>query len=130
MTSSIRTALSFVAMAAVWPIQAHAAVYVFNFSGPGVGGTLNLSYEPNPNVGPLPQTAPNPVDPVGSFVITGLSGTYSDAALGISNVAVTGLVPLNRVSPEPSNLLAKQLQPPAGFKRRSLARRPFTWAAL
>lgn len=106
MTSSIRTALSFVAMAAAWPIQAHAAVYAFNFSGPGVGGTLNLSYEPNPNVGPLPQTAPNPVDPVGSFIITGLSGTYSDAALGISNVAVTGLVPLNRVSPEPSNLLA------------------------
>jgi hypothetical protein len=93
-------------MAAAWPIQAHAAVYAFNFSGPGVGGTLNLSYEPNPNVGPLPQTAPNPVDPVGSFIITGLSGTYSDAALGISNVAVTGLVPLNRVSPEPSNLLA------------------------
>jgi hypothetical protein len=106
MTSRMRFALSLVVIATAWPMQVHAASYVFDFNGPGVSGTLNLYYEPNLNVGPLPQTAPNPVDPVGSFTITGLTGTYSDTALGISNAAVTGFVPLNRVSPEPSNLLA------------------------
>jgi hypothetical protein len=106
MRSTVRNALMLAAVAAVWPMQAHAASYVFDFMGPGVSGRLNLTYEPNPNVGPLPQTAPNLVDPVGSFVITGITGTYSDTALGISNAAVTGIVPLNRVSPEPTNLLA------------------------
>jgi hypothetical protein len=43
---------------------------------------------------------------VGSYVITGISGTFSDATLGIENAAITGLAGLNRVSPEATNLLA------------------------
>lgn len=106
MTNNIRIGLSLIAMATAWPMAAHASAYVFDFSGPGVNGTLNVTYEANPNVGILPQTAPNPVDPIGSYIITGVTGTFSDAALSITNAAVTGIVPLNRVSPEPSNLLA------------------------
>jgi hypothetical protein len=92
--------------ATVWSVSAHASTFAFNFGGPGVSGTLALTYEANPNTGPLPGTVPNPVDPVGSYVITNVTGVFSDATLGITNAVVTGPAPLNRVDPEPSNTLA------------------------
>lgn len=106
MTLKLNIGLTLIAAAIAIPVTAHATPFMFDFSGPGVSGTLNLSYETNPNVGVLPGTSPNPVDPVGSYVITGVAGTFSDALLGLSNVAITGITPLNKVSPEASNLLA------------------------
>lgn len=92
--------------AAAWPCQAPASSFTFAFGGSGVSGTLAVSYAVNPNTGVLPQTVPNPVDPIGSYVITGVSGTFSDTALGITNAVVTGVAPLNLATPEPSNTLA------------------------
>jgi hypothetical protein len=89
------------------PIAAHATNVPISFYGPGgVSGMLTLTVEPNPNTGILPGTSPNPVDPIGSYLITGATGTFSDATLGLSNVAVTGVVALNKVDPETTNLLA------------------------
>lgn len=106
MKINIGTGLALVIAATSWPMAAQASAFVFVFGGPGVSGTLNLTYQTNPNVGALPHTAPNPVDPIGSYIITGVTGTFTDTALQISNAVITGLVPLNRVSPEATNLLA------------------------
>ena len=83
---------------------AQAGTYNFTFSGSGVSGTAQLTTAVNPNTGVLPLTSPNPVDPIGSSIVTGISGTFSDATLGISNAAITGLVPTNPATPEPANL--------------------------
>lgn len=88
------------------PTAANAADFTFRFDDSVVSGLLTITYAPNPNTGVLPGTAPNPVDPIGSYIITGISGTFSDANLGIVNAAITGLIDLNQVDPEPSNLLA------------------------
>lgn len=101
-----RTAFALVAAIALSPVQAQANAVIINFQGTGVSGLLDLTFQSNPNVGSLPGTAPNPVDPIGSYVVSGISGTFSDDALNISNAAISGLVPLNRVSPEVTNLLA------------------------
>ena len=93
-------------VAALSPSIASAQTAEFSFKGGTASGRVFLSYAANPNVGTLPGTAPNPVDPVDSFIITGLNGTFSDSALGITDAVITGLAPLNRVSPEPTNLLA------------------------
>ncbi len=61
----------------------------FSFSGAGLGGSLVLTYGPNSVVG----------DPVGSYAITGVSGVFSDAKLGLSDMTITGLTPINPVSP-------------------------------
>lgn len=90
--------------------QAQAGIYSFNIDGGGVSGQIHLTYDTNPNTGVLPGTSPNPVDPIGSYIVTGISGTFTDSNIGIFNVAITGLVPRNPHSPEPSNLLA-----PASF---------------
>ena len=88
--------------------QAQADTISFNFDGAGVSTQIELTYIPNPNTGPL-GSRPNLVDPVGSFVITGITGTFSDSNIGISDATITGLVP---ISPEtahdasPPNLLA------------------------
>jgi hypothetical protein len=74
--------------------------------GQGIMADLTLTYAPNPNTGVLPLTSPNPVDPIGSYVVTGISGTFSDANIGLSNVAITGIVPADPGNPEPDNLYA------------------------
>ncbi len=88
---------------ATWPIAANAAVFDFTFSGAGTSGSLSITYQVNPNTGTLPGTSPNPVDPVGSYVITGVNGTFSNDNLNIVNAAVTGLVPVNFATPDPDN---------------------------
>ena len=88
--------------------QAQADTISFNFDGSGVSTQIELTYVPNPNTGPL-GNRPNLVDPVGSFVVTGLTGTFSDAFLGISGATITGLVPIvpeTAHDDNPPNLLA------------------------
>lgn len=96
--------------------KSQAATVNFGFQGPDVTYALTLTVEPDPNTGVLPSDPPNSVDPIGAYVITGVSGTFSDAALRITDAAVTGLEPLNRVAPEVTNLLA-----PASFSLLEVA---------
>ena len=100
------------ACAAALPVQAHAASFLFDFSGPVVSGALDFTYEPHADpsdVGPL-GSSPNTVDPVGSYVITNVTGTFSDTRIGVSDEAVTGVVKSNPANPTPNNYLA-----PASF---------------
>lgn len=82
--------------------QASAAVVTFSFSnGGGVsgGGTFttvpNVSPpDPNPLCGTVGQNACR-ADPVGAYKITSISGTFSDTADGITNAAITSLIPIS-----------------------------------
>lgn len=82
-------------------MQAQAATAVFSFAGPGVSGQGTLQFVPNvspPDPNPLCGTAGNNpcrADPPGAYRITGISGTFSDAAAGLTNATITGLVPIN-----------------------------------
>lgn len=73
---------------------AQAGVVAFNFDGAGVSGSGFLTYGPNTVVG----------DPAGSSAITDVSGTFSDANLGLSNVAIVGLLPIDPVNPPKGGL--------------------------
>ncbi|HEY8310459.1 MAG TPA: PEP-CTERM sorting domain-containing protein [Gemmatimonadaceae bacterium] len=79
------------------PGAARAQSYNFSFAGPGVGGTLMLSYGAATDA-----TYPN------AFKITGISGSIFDSnnGLGLTNVSVGSLVPVNHAAPEPANHLA------------------------
>ncbi len=78
---------------------AHATVVSFGFNGGGFSASGIFTVVPN-----VSPTDPNPLcgttgqnacraDPAGAFRITGINGTFSDAIDGISNAAITGLVP-------------------------------------
>lgn len=81
--------------------QAQAAVVSFHFGGAGFHGQGHFTYVPNvssPDPDPLCGTAahnPCRADPVGAFRITGIDGSFSDAADGIFGAAITGLVPID-----------------------------------
>lgn len=89
---------------------AYAADFSFNFNGSGVSGAVQLTYGPNPNTGSPLDQSPNIVDPTGSYIVTGITGTFSDSTLGITNAAITGIVSSNPANPTPDNKLA-----PASF---------------
>ena len=97
--------------------HAHATTWGWSLGGDGnvsASGTLTFGANPNASssfgttvtpVSPPPSTYPNPPppnppltvftsvgDPLSSSLITGASGLFSDAALGLSNVAITGVV--------------------------------------
>lgn len=93
-------------MAVAAPIRAHASTFAVDFSGPNVSGRLALSYEIDTNTAAVLGASPNTHDPLGSFIITGVTGTFSDTTLNITHASVTGLEPLNQVSPESTNLQA------------------------
>ncbi|WP_419805891.1 PEP-CTERM sorting domain-containing protein [Terriglobus sp.] len=88
---SIATALLLMALSP----QAKATPYDFTVSGGGVSAHVTLNYG----------SATDARYSQG-YQITGISGTFSDNNLGISNANIVGLENLNRVSPEPTNLLA------------------------
>ena len=92
-------------VAALSSVDAQASSFAFKLSGSGVTGAIVLSYVPNPNTGVL-GTSPNTVDPVGSYIVTGITGSFSDANIGISNAAITGIVPSSPGAPTSGNLLA------------------------
>ena len=87
--------------------EAHAQRYRFTFSGPGLGGSVLLTYGPG--------TDARYGD---AFQITGVSGSFTDTNNGLNIVGapITGLVPLARTAPEATNLLA-----PNDFSRYDVA---------
>lgn len=92
-------------IAALSSVEARASSFAFQLNGGAVTGSIVLSYAPNPNTGVL-GTSPNTVDPVGSYIVTGISGSFSDSNIGISNAAITGIVPSSPGAPTSGNLLA------------------------
>jgi hypothetical protein len=88
------------------PVAAQTSTIKFKFTGPTSSGRLSVSYVPDLNTAPVLGMSPNIHDPLGSFIVTGVSGTFSDKTLGLDKVSVTGIEPLNIVSPEASNLEA------------------------
>lgn len=83
---------------------AKADTYTVNFAGSGVSGSLDLTYG----------SATDPKS--GGFVVTGVSGTFSDYNLNILNAPVSSLYPIDPAQPEPGNDLA-----PSDFSRFAVA---------
>ncbi len=75
--------------------RAHADQYQFTFGGPGVGGDVTLTYGSATDA-KYPQ----------AYEVTGISGSFTDTNIGITNATITGLEPINYATPEPSNTLA------------------------
>jgi hypothetical protein len=96
----------FLAAATAVGSSASATSIALDLNGSGINASINLTYVPNPNVGILPGTAPNPVDPIGSYIVTGIGGTFSDTNIGIFNAPISGIVPSSPSSPHSTNLLA------------------------
>lgn len=86
---------------------AHASAFSFSFSGPGVNGSLVLTYG-----------AATDAKYPGGFEVTGISGTISDSnnGLGLVNVPVGSLIAIRHDAPNPTNLLA-----PKDFSRFAVA---------
>lgn len=91
--------------AASLAFQAHAATFAFNFAGSDVSGSIELTYALNPNTGGPLGTSPNAVDPIGSYIVTGITGSFSDGRIGLQST-ITGIVPSQPANPTPDNLLA------------------------
>ena len=84
---------------------ARASVFDFSFTGPGVGGSIELTYG-----------ATTDSRYSSAFLVTGVSGTFSDSNIGISDAPIGMLEPRNFATPEPGNLLA-----PNSFSRFAVA---------
>ncbi|MFO1320532.1 MAG: PEP-CTERM sorting domain-containing protein [Burkholderiales bacterium] len=95
------------AFSALLPWQAQAATFDFSFAGPGVSGSISLTYGAATDA-KYPQ----------AFEVTEISGTFSDSnhGLNIVNAAVGPLIPITRDTPEAANLLA-----PNDFSRFAVA---------
>lgn len=92
--------------AALCASSAQADQAAFDLSGSGISGSILLTYIANPNTGTI-GTSPNAHDPVGSWVITNASGTFSDANVpNLTDIAILGVAPSNPGSPTSDNLLA------------------------
>lgn len=90
------------------PGPARADVVTLGASGAGIAITMTLTYSPTAPQGPLGQQ-PNTNYPVNSFFVTGISGTFTDANIGLFNAQITGMLPLTFEGPRdpaPMNLLA------------------------
>ncbi len=81
--------------------QARADVLHFRFSNGVVDGSGLLTVvpdvappDPNPNCG-TPGNNACRSDPAGADAITAISGSFSDSVDGITNAAITGLVPIS-----------------------------------
>ncbi len=84
--------------AAAFPYQAGASTVSYSFLGPGVSGTVQLTYG----------SSTDSKYPGQAYEITGISGTFSDSnnGLNIVNAAVGPLEAINFATPESTNLLA------------------------
>jgi hypothetical protein len=87
------------------PSLAKAGTVNLSFTGPGVSGSLVLTYG----------TGTDTKYPQG-IEVTGIAGTFTDTNIGILNASVTGLVPINYAAPEATNTLA-----PADFSKFPVA---------
>ena len=93
MRSGFLVAAAFVA--ALSSAGARADVFDFSFNGPGVSGSVELSYG----------TATD-ARYSNAFVVTGASGAFSDPSIGIPDAQISGVVPRTFATPSPDNLLA------------------------
>jgi hypothetical protein len=111
MTRRILAALP-LAAGLIFAGSAHAASVSFSFGGDGNAsgsGTLTIGADPfadttgifgtsanliGPSAGPPPNFS-GAVDPANALAVTGAAGFFSDVALGIDNVAITGIVATN-----------------------------------
>jgi hypothetical protein len=92
------------------PGQAKADLVTLFASGAGIEIQMNLTYSPTSPQGPLGQQ-PNTNYPVGSYEVTGISGTFTDmnTPTPIVNAQITGmvqLVPESPRDPQGENLFA------------------------
>jgi hypothetical protein len=89
------------------PWQANASTFDFTFTGPGVSGSIELTYG-----------AATDMKYPGAFEVTGISGTFSDSnnGLNIVNAPIGPLVPITVSTPDLDNLLA-----PHDFSRFAVA---------
>ncbi len=89
------------------PWRVNASTFSFSFTGPGVSGTVQLTYGVATD-GKYPQ----------AFEVTGISGTFSDSnnGLNIVNASIGPLEPIKHDTPESTNLLA-----PLDFSRFAVA---------
>jgi hypothetical protein len=87
--------------------QANASTFDFSFTGPGVSGTVELTYDAATDA-KYPQ----------AFEVTGISGTFSDWNNGLSivNAPIGPLEPIKHDTPDSTNLLA-----PHDFSRFAVA---------
>lgn len=83
--------------AALLPWRANASTFTFGFTGPGVNGTVTLTYGSATD-----STYPQ------AFEVTGISGGFTDTnnGLNILNAPIGPLVAINHATPESTNLLA------------------------
>jgi hypothetical protein len=102
--TALSAALALSAMALAQP--ASAAVFAFNLDGSGVSAAIQLTYEANPLAVGIEGTSPNASDPVGSYIVTGITGTFSSANAGISNATIGGIVASVPGTPTFDNLFA------------------------
>ena len=102
---SILTLALAIGVAACYPLQASADTFDFSFAGGGVSGALQLTYGATTD-NRYPQ----------AFKVTGISGSFSDTNIGITNATILGLVAVNHATPDADNLLA-----PNDFSRFSVA---------
>lgn len=95
-------------VAASLPWQASASTFDFTFTGPGVSGSIELTYSLAATDNKYSQ----------AFEVTGISGMFSDSNNGLNlvNASISSLVPITRDTPEPDNLLA-----PHDFSRFAVA---------
>lgn len=75
--------------------EARAATFDFVFNGPGVTGSMDLTYG-----------AATDSRYANAFVVTGISGMFSDSNIGVSNAPIGALLPRNFATPEAANHLA------------------------
>lgn len=111
MTRRILAALPLVA-GLVFAGSAHASPLYFSLGGDGnvsVSGTLTIGPDPYADttgifgtpanlIGPVAGPPPNfqgAVDPANALAVTNVTGVFSDAALGIVNATITGLVAID-----------------------------------
>src|SRR4051794_29658144 len=81
-------------VAALLVYPTNAGTFNFNFVGPGVSGTVALTYGPGTDMN-YPQ----------ALEVTGISGTFSDSNNGLNlvNAPIGALVPITRDTPESDN---------------------------
>ncbi len=85
--------------------HAKADTFQLTFSGSGVSGSATVTYGTATD-GKYSQ----------ALEVTGISGTFSDSNVGITNATITGLLPLNLATPEPTNFAA-----PSDFSKFAVA---------
>lgn len=90
MSRKTLSALS-LAAAMIFASQANADSANFSLSGAGISGQGTITYTVNPG---------------GADDVTGITGTFSDSNVGITNVGILQPVPINPVVPLPSGVTA------------------------